>query len=632
MRQKFSYIVCMMFMLFGTSQIVYGAAVIGDIARVGADDVEGILKSAASRTPGGTVVGLDRSMKSILSDVESEVESKVAAIENKVGAGMSADARTALQETIRADITKGLATKFKTEGFSASMDFKSAISDAAGKASGSIESALKGLQPGSPEFESAIDGLSELKASGRAVKTPVANASGQLRVVDQPAFKTNDEVGNAMNEGQSARVGEPQESPKVSAPTSNAIQGATAQARKFLPGKGPNILKIGQRRMEEVPVTATGKKLGDIPDAALRPDPKEFPGLTDDTIMELDGVTGKYKPIENPKLAGGKLPEGLSKYKKVGDPEFELNTNGSIKVDKAGKPIQAKVVKPALDDNGQPVKIQLKDMFGDSTAGQCCAKGLIMLGNFVFNAAHMLLLQGMVMGMAFSVPPSVMSGFIAERQAEAALATMAAPIAFGGITMQIPDELINVTMPTNSLKIYAGIPVVNPAASISTVSTPDPSNMVVGPDGNNQVSQVIKSMAQDQFKAFLATIMSAANEMKNAGAAASIPRYTFYEGDGKNASYYDKAHLFCSWSSQSWTPWASSAITDPGFSGLMIDLNTGYVFAQDGTTEGNAPVVLLGSGTNGAISVQTFLSQYAATLNSSGKTFDFAEYTSGGGS
>jgi len=306
---------------------------------------------------------------------------------------------------------------------------------------------------------------------------------------------------------------------------------------------------------------------------------------------------------------------------------------GALKFDAEGKPVPAR--DPISGDilknpDGSTIQARwtIKEFVGTNTAaGRLMGSVFSMAGGAarkVWGLVEMLGMNGMVMGMAFSVPGNLLSSFVAEKQRQATLATIARPITFGGILMQVPDDLINQQEPYSSGKLYVGIP--GHAGDIlgGGGSTPSALNPVVGVDGGNPISQAVTALGKDTFKAAITTLMSAQNELS--GTAPTCDRYSFFAGSSTDASWYDQAHFFCSYSAQSWTPWAGSFITDNTFDGLMIDLNTGYVFAEDGTTEGNPPAVLLGSGST----VQGFLSNYASQLAGSSNTYEYSQYSSGG--
>lgn len=666
MRQKFSYIICMIFMLFGMSSMIHGAAaVLGDAARVAESSLEGSLKEAFTKAGMGAA---DDMIRGAAATIKTTLKEQMTALQESILKGAGPEAMQSVEKSMQEDLVARISSVsgedrvLLRQGKEATPTFTRTIGAAA---SDNVEKILRNLGDLKPtdanfatKFQEESDVLATLNAKAAQGEGLTASQIEKIKPVVKP-FQTTPEwildgtvqyakgAASAISNTKIVK-GMATAADFVAQSPVGKVAGKVGGGVKFA-GKcalGSPIIDI-ETSVEKRALAGAETTLKDLKKSPDYPS-ADRSLITEDTIF--DRSTGK--PIENPEPR----PAGLGKYAKASDPAYPRNADGSFKYKegqvqeldpktqeplldpKTGKPRMVKgnifeqpktTTKkvPRIGADGRPEVYSMKNIFGNSA-------GVKLLGSLlkkISNGIEMITVQGMVMGMAMSVPNSLMAGFTAERMLQAQLATLSAPVRFGGVVMQIPDEVINSTAPANSVKIYAGIPVASTTSVIGGGgANPSPTNMVVGPSLDNNISRKIADLAKDQFKAFMSSLMSAANEMETAGSASQIPRYTFFQGDSTNASYYDSAHLFCSWSSQSWTPWASTAITDPGFTGFMIDLNTGYVFASDGTTQGNAPVALLGTGANGASSIENFLSTEASNLNAQNLTFDFAQYTSGG--
>lgn len=624
MRQNFSYILCAMFMLFGTSQILHGAAALADLGEELVVDASKTLEEEGANQAVETVAR--QTAEEITSDLKGIVDRTV------LDVGATVATKALVEEAAVEAVAKEIVNEASTGAMRSGADLLTAASEAAGKGAESAEVTAEAAAQ--LKLTRGIGGRNLPVAPEVPAPTPikphaaVVSASGGVEVPGRLAS-----TGERLVDDQAQII----------------------NAKNFAVNASNHAVKcvMGSFKMEDVDVLEVAGKgqtaFGDIPDV-LKPDISDsakYPAgsVTKDTLFDAKG-----EPIENTKAL---QDLGAPKYKSVGDPVPKLDAKGnpeviqSQKIDANGKPMVDAAGKPVMEDKfvtatksvpvkdpitGDPVKYELSDIFGDAPASKFFAKGLIKVGKGIGDFIHMIGVQGMIMGMAMSVPNSLMASFTQERMQQAALATIGAPVDFGGVVMQIPDELINIEVPDSSLKIYVGVPA--SSASSQTQwgggSSPSATNLAVGPDLGNAISGTIASLAKDQFRALMTTIMSATNQMGAAGSSASIPRYTFFEGDSKNPSFYDQAHLFASYSPQSYITWGSSAITDPGFPSLMIDLNTGYIFAEDGTTLGNASAPLLVSIPNGTVSVETFLGDYASNLTASNLTFNYAQYTGGG--
>jgi len=214
-----------------------------------------------------------------------------------------------------------------------------------------------------------------------------------------------------------------------------------------------------------------------------------------------------------------------------------------------------------------------------------------------------------IIGMAvlFMIPSIFESAFLAEQQRNALLMTYSTPIQFGNIVLQIPDSEINLEEPSTSDFIYYGIPVDaigNPLTAGAAAMYPG----VTGPDRNNAVS---KGITSGYAKAF------------SLGKAKTTPPPARYNLD---ASALSTLPIFVSYSENSWDEWGASAINDPSFSQMLINLNTGMIFYADGLSDNTPPAPLVGT-TKDVKSVESALSIKLGKLSTEGTISTFTEYS-----
>lgn len=214
-----------------------------------------------------------------------------------------------------------------------------------------------------------------------------------------------------------------------------------------------------------------------------------------------------------------------------------------------------------------------------------------------------------IIGMAvlFMIPSIFESAFLAEEQRNALLLTYSAPIQFGNIVLQIPDSEINLTDPTMSDFLYYGIPVDDTESPLSAGAAAMYPG-VHGPDKNNAIC---KGITSGYAKAF------------SLGTAKISPPPARYNLD---ASALSTLPIFVSYSENSWDTWGASAITDPSFGQMLINLNTGMVFYADGLSDSTPPAPLVGTA-GGAKSVESYLSTKLGKLSTSGSASSFTEYS-----
>lgn len=213
-----------------------------------------------------------------------------------------------------------------------------------------------------------------------------------------------------------------------------------------------------------------------------------------------------------------------------------------------------------------------------------------------------------IIGMAvlFMIPSIFESAFLAEQQRNALLMTYSAPIKFGNIVLQIPDSEINTEEPSMTDFIYYGIPVDVEGAPLSK-SAASMYPGVTGPDKNNQIS---KSITSGYAKLF------------SLGTAKTTPPPARYNLD---SSALSTLPIFVSYSENSWDTWGASAINDPSFGQMLINLNTGFVFYADGLSDSTPAAPLVDTGA--VKSVQSYLSTKLGKLSTAGTASTYTEYT-----
>ncbi|MBV8660598.1 MAG: hypothetical protein JO129_00415 [Candidatus Dependentiae bacterium] len=211
----------------------------------------------------------------------------------------------------------------------------------------------------------------------------------------------------------------------------------------------------------------------------------------------------------------------------------------------------------------------------------------------------------MAAAVLFMIPSIFQSSFLAQEAQNALLQTYIPPTQFGNIVMQLPDSVINMANPAASQFIYYGIPVSSPGAKLSAAAAAQYPG-VSGPDKNNKISA---NVSNSYAKAFS---LGAAKSL-------SLPRYNL------NAQALGELPIFVSYSSQSWSSWAANGIPDAAFPQTMINLNTGYIFYADGTSQGTSAAPLAGVGGT-TETVQSFLATKYGQLKSAAGQTTYTQY------
>jgi hypothetical protein len=220
----------------------------------------------------------------------------------------------------------------------------------------------------------------------------------------------------------------------------------------------------------------------------------------------------------------------------------------------------------------------------------------------------MYLLGGIgVMGTAvlFMIPSLFQSAFLAQQQENAMLQTYIPPTKFGNIVMQLPDSVIDMTNPTASQFIYYGIPVNNPGEKLSAQARAAYPG-VSDPTSKNKISAGVDNSYAQAFSV-------------GSTKAIKIPRYNL------DARALASLPIFVSYTDQSWSDWASNGIPDAAFTQTMINLNTGYIFYADGTSDGTPPAGLVAT-PGAAKTVQSFMSKKLGQLKNTGSTASYTEF------
>lgn len=205
----------------------------------------------------------------------------------------------------------------------------------------------------------------------------------------------------------------------------------------------------------------------------------------------------------------------------------------------------------------------------------------------------------------FMVPSVFQSAFLAQQHQNALLQTYVPPIKFGNVVMQLPDSVIDMGNPIMSQFIYYGIPVNNPNEKLSDAAKAAYPG-VSGPTKKNKVSAHINNAYAEAFSLGSAKNIEISRYNLDARALSTLP-------------------IFVSYTDQSWADWGDNGIPDAAFSQSMINLNTGYIFYADGTSQGLAPAPLIGAAAAGK-TVQSYLSKKYGKIKNVGKTATYTEF------
>lgn len=241
---------------------------------------------------------------------------------------------------------------------------------------------------------------------------------------------------------------------------------------------------------------------------------------------------------------------------------------------------------------------------GAKKVGEYGVKGVKGIGKFLGGVGHTLF-----QAVLFMIPNIFESAFLAQKQRNALLKTYATPIRFGNVVLQMPDSVFNMDEPQDSKFIYYGIPVDEVGSAVSAEAAARYPG-VTGPDINNKVSAGI----HDDLAKMINPV-----SMINGGSSSGIPkRYNLSD------EALRELPIYVSYTDKSWGKWAQVAVSDPQFTDMMINLNTGYVFFADGQSDQTPAAPLIGH--EKTMSVESFLSHKMGELQTTGKQYHFTEY------
>ena len=242
------------------------------------------------------------------------------------------------------------------------------------------------------------------------------------------------------------------------------------------------------------------------------------------------------------------------------------------------------------------------------------------LGRGLLGAASHVV-ETLVSAVLFMIPNIFQSGMLAQKQRMVELQTLAAPIKFGDMVLQIPDSCINMSNPSSSIPVYVRIPVANVRDE-------------VGMPAFNYCSKAISAGAPTDKNAVSSAIHTFGEDVFSFGAAAGqgVQRYRIYN----ESQFYDKSGMVVAFSPPgSYGSPASSTLTSSQFAGLVVDLNTGYVMDASGEQNSLWPLINLtvnGTDPHGnpyggtPVSVKDFLPLELSKLGLSGNKVTYTQY------
>jgi hypothetical protein len=331
--------------------------------------------------------------------------------------------------------------------------------------------------------------------------------------------------------------------------------------------------------------------LADVDKNALK---SKINGFADD----LDNVKIKssdlMKDATDAEVSG--LDSALSKMKSAGEKTLsrlddkisQMSANVDESMDALGISDKAAVRKSRvfsnIRDSAKSFKKYLNnDLSGDLSDGFCSA------GRKLKSAGGKVLTQleeaGKMIfaGVLFMIPNIFQSSFLAEKQRQVELQTLAAVIEVdvegkngqqGKWVFQIPDSCFNFDNPQATIPIYVGIPVNSSSDELSPTSATNAAvykhfhGSVSGPSTHNAVSAAIHSVGNAIFTF-------------GGGLAAKPKRYNIREGQ-----YFTyNPSIILTYFSGNYQPWGSVAATSSQFtSGQFIDVKSGIIGDQISAT------------------------------------------------
>ena len=212
----------------------------------------------------------------------------------------------------------------------------------------------------------------------------------------------------------------------------------------------------------------------------------------------------------------------------------------------------------ALSDTYDSIKSTMKTITRDDIAD-----GFVKFGKKILRGGGKtleLLEEGgkmLISGVMFMIPNIFQSAFLAQKQRQSELQTLASPIKFGDWVFQIPDSCFNFSNPSATLPIYVRVPVANVGDDVSQQMQTQFNNDISGPTSDNKVSAAIHSVG--------ATIASFFGNL-----TARPQRYSM-----KEAGYLaQNPGIVLAYFANNYPQWGSVALTSSQFtSGQVIDMN-----------------------------------------------------------
>lgn len=381
-----------------------------------------------------------------------------------------------------------------------------------------------------------------------------------------------------------------------------------------MPGAQKNLVKFNFSSSKGVfaksarGVTSSAGDLAEVGAKSLKTVAKQVDDLADDLAKKADDVADD---VAQPRFSytGGlykKLKTSMGKGQKAIDDGLK---SGNEKIRKAAQ--KAKDSQEILDNPSSTSQMRKNAARDLADAEYALANGpgkalraLAPAGKYA-GITLMGLAVGMYGAVVFSLPTLLQSAFIAEQHEVAMFQTYIPPVKFGNIVMQLPDSVVDMTNPMNSQFVYYGIPVNNPGEKLSEqakAAYPGVSN----PTAKNKVSAGVENRFAQAFT------LGATKKV-------SIPRYNL------DAQALSNLPIFVSYTDQSWSEWGSNAIPDAAFMQTMINLNTGYIFYADGTSNGVAPAGLVAI-PGGAKTVDVYMSKKEGLLKSAGTQVIYRDF------
>lgn len=167
------------------------------------------------------------------------------------------------------------------------------------------------------------------------------------------------------------------------------------------------------------------------------------------------------------------------------------------------------------------------------------------------------------MAVLFMIPNIAQSAFLAEKQRQVELQTLAVPIKYGDWVFQIPDSCFNFDNPSATIPVYVRIPVKNVGDVINSDIAQNKfgGSIAGGTTDNNAVSRAIHTVGS--------TLASFGGNLD-----AQPERYNF-----KESAYYSyNPGIILTYFAGGFQSWGSVPVTSSQFtSGQVIDLTTGMV-------------------------------------------------------